>query len=125
VGRWRRKVRGHAGATWDHTASYFVSLRVAIIYFCQGLLLYIFVGDYNLLFVSVTIIFLSGTTCWFVDYFSFHLLLLTGAILKLSGKEMPHFEGPAAVYDDEFSAFEAVTEGRVVKGSVLVIRNEG
>ena len=50
---------------------------------------------------------------------------MTGAILKLSGKEMPRFEGPASVYDDEFSAFEAVTEGRVVKGSVLVIRNEG
>ena len=102
--------------------------------FLFGLLLYIFARDYYYIFLSgttiyflcqSTIIFLSGTTCWFVDFFSFHLLLLTGAILKLSGKEMPHFEGPAAVYDDEFSAFEAVTEGRVVKGSVLVIRNEG
>ena len=99
MGRWRRKVRGHAGATWDHTASYFVSLRVAIIYFCQGLLLYIFVSkDYNNIFVRNYLLAL-------LTFFSFHLLLLTGAILKLSGKEMPHFEGPAAVYDDEFSAF--------------------
>ena len=113
---------------WDHTASYFVSLRVAIIYFCQGLLLYIFVRDYNLFFVSKKVyknIFVRNYLLALLTFFSFHLLLLTGAILKLSGKEMPHFEGPAAVYDDEFSAFEAVTEGRVVKGSVLVIRNEG
>lgn len=60
-----------------------------------------------------------------------HLTVLRGslatesAILKLSGKEMPHFEGPAAVYDDEFSAFEAVTKGNVKSGAVLVIRNEG
>ena len=117
MGRWRRKVRGHSSATWDHTASYFVSLRVAIIYFCRGLQ-FIFCVSHNNIFVRNYLLAL-------LTFFSFHLLLLTGAILKLSGKEMPHFEGPAAVYDDEFSAFEAVTEGRVVKGSVLVIRNEG
>ena len=60
-----------------------------------------------------------------------HLTILRGslapqsAILKLSGKDIPHFEGPALVFEDEFSAFEAVTEGCVEKGSVLVIRNEG
>jgi dihydroxy-acid dehydratase len=71
------------------------------------------------------------------------------AILKLSGKDLPFFEGPAVVFDDEFSAFEAITsmggggggggEGgggggpggekktmkRIQKGDVLVIRNEG
>ena len=60
-----------------------------------------------------------------------HLTVLRGslatqsAILKLSGKDIPHFEGPARVFDDEFSAFEAVTEGEIEKGEVLVIRNEG
>ena len=88
-----------------------------IIFFCQGLQ-FIFCVSHNNIFVRNYLLAL-------LTFFSFHLLLFTGAILKLSGKEMPHFEGPAAVYDDEFSAFEAVTEGRVVKGSVLVIRNEG
>ena len=62
------------------------------------------------------------------------------AILKLSGKDLPLFEGPAVVFDDEFSAFEAITRidsgvehdartsdsrKRIRKGDVLVIRNEG
>ena len=60
-----------------------------------------------------------------------HLTVLRGslatesAILKLSGKDIPHFEGPANVFDDEFSAYEAVTSGKITKGEVLVIRNEG
>ena len=91
MGRWRRKVRGHSSAMWDHTASYFVSLRVAIIYFCQGLLLYIFVGDYNLLFVSVTIIFLSGTTCWFVDFFFFSFVALDRCHFKIVGQRNAAF----------------------------------
>ena len=60
-----------------------------------------------------------------------HLTVLRGslatesAILKLSGKDLRSFEGPARVFDDEFSAFEAVTQGVINKGEVLVIRNEG
>jgi dihydroxy-acid dehydratase len=60
-----------------------------------------------------------------------HLSILRGslatesAILKLSGKDMDLFEGPARVYDDEFSAFEAITKDEINKGEVLVIRNEG
>ena len=74
-----------------------------------------------------------------------HLTVLSGgsltpggsAILKLSGKDLPFFEGPAVVFDDEFSAFEAITNTervdntdsrrmkRIEKGNVIVIRNEG
>eukprot|EP01012_Entosiphon_sulcatum_P037729 TRINITY_DN4857_c0_g1_i1.p1 TRINITY_DN4857_c0_g1~~TRINITY_DN4857_c0_g1_i1.p1 ORF type:complete len:600 (-),score=89.25 TRINITY_DN4857_c0_g1_i1:15-1718(-) len=60
-----------------------------------------------------------------------HILVLRGnlakdsAVLKLSGKQIPSFVGPAIVFDGEFAAFEAIMAGNVAKGSVLVIRYEG
>ena len=45
--------------------------------------------------------------------------------MKLSGKDMPLFEGPANVYDNEFLAFQAIIDGQVHPGDVLVIRYEG
>lgn len=59
-----------------------------------------------------------------------HILMLKGnlatesAVLKLSGKQMDFFEGPAQCYDDEDLAFEAIVKGHVKKGSVIVIRYE-
>ena len=47
------------------------------------------------------------------------------AVLKLSGKTYEKFVGPAMCFDDEDDAFEAIVEGRVAKGSVMVIRYEG
>ena len=48
-----------------------------------------------------------------------------GCILKLAGKTGAHFEGPARVFESEEAAFAAVQGGRIVKGDILVIRNEG
>ena len=53
-----------------------------------------------------------------------------GCILKIPSKNGPghggtHFEGTARVFESEEDAFAAVQEGRVVKGDVIVIRNEG
>ena len=47
------------------------------------------------------------------------------AVLKLSGKIYDKFVGPAMCFDDEDDAFEAIVEGRVAKGTVMVIRYEG
>lgn len=47
------------------------------------------------------------------------------ALLKLSGKVIPVFRGPARVFDREKDAFDAVMGGRIKKGDVLVIRYEG
>ena len=47
------------------------------------------------------------------------------AVLKLSGKIYDKFVGPAMCFDDEDDAFEAIVEGRVAKGAVMVIRYEG
>jgi dihydroxy-acid dehydratase len=52
-------------------------------------------------------------------------LATESAVLKLSGKDIPFFEGPAHVFDDEFAAFTAITSRQVTPGSVLVIRYEG
>lgn len=60
-----------------------------------------------------------------------HMTILSGtlatesAVLKLSGKELKHFSGPAQVYDGEQAAFEAIVDGKIQKGSVLIIRYEG
>eukprot|EP01097_Dermamoeba_algensis_P009334 TRINITY_DN6550_c0_g1_i1.p1 TRINITY_DN6550_c0_g1~~TRINITY_DN6550_c0_g1_i1.p1 ORF type:complete len:549 (-),score=120.35 TRINITY_DN6550_c0_g1_i1:72-1718(-) len=60
-----------------------------------------------------------------------HIIVMTGnlapesAVLKLSGKMLETFTGPACVYDGEQDAFRAIMEGHVKKGSVLVIRYEG
>ena len=53
-----------------------------------------------------------------------------GCILKIPGKNSAghgatHFEGTARVFESEEASFAAVQEGRVVKGDVVVIRNEG
>jgi len=48
-----------------------------------------------------------------------------GAVLKLSGKDTPKFTGPARVFDAEEPAYNAVIEGKIEKGMVLVIRYVG
>ncbi|MDT8444468.1 MAG: dihydroxy-acid dehydratase [Desulfuromonadales bacterium] len=48
-----------------------------------------------------------------------------GCVLKLSGKEMNHFTGPARVFDREEDALEAILAGKIYAGDVLVIRYEG
>merc|ERR1719345_632216 len=60
-----------------------------------------------------------------------HLVILKGnlapdsAVLKLSGKQIKYFRGPAQVFDGEDEAFKAIIGGKVKKGNVLVIRYEG
>ena len=48
-----------------------------------------------------------------------------GCVIKLSGHERKRHSGPARVFDDETSAFQAVQGGRIGAGDVLVIRNVG
>jgi len=48
-----------------------------------------------------------------------------GAVMKTAGGNLRRFEGPARVFDGEEAAFEALTQGRIRKGSVIVIRYEG
>jgi dihydroxy-acid dehydratase len=48
-----------------------------------------------------------------------------GAVLKLSGKALDHHTGPARVFDREEDALEAILSGKIHKGDVIVIRNEG
>ncbi|UJJ57001.1 MULTISPECIES: dihydroxy-acid dehydratase [Rhodanobacter] len=53
-----------------------------------------------------------------------------GCILKIPGKHSAghggtRFEGSARVFESEEAAFAAVQEGRIAKGDVVVIRNEG
>jgi dihydroxy-acid dehydratase len=45
--------------------------------------------------------------------------------VKLSGHERRHHQGPARVFDGEEAAMEALLAGRIMKGDVVVIRNEG
>jgi len=61
-----------------------------------------------------------------------HIVVLQGsltpggsAVIKLSGKDLSRFKGPAIVFNGEYDAFHAIQEGRVQKGMVLVIRYEG
>jgi len=49
----------------------------------------------------------------------------TGAIGKITGKEGLHFKGTAKVYESEEDALQGILGGDVVKGDVVVIRNEG
>ena len=46
-------------------------------------------------------------------------------MVKLSGHERVHHEGPARVFDGEEAAMAAVTKGEIGEGDVVVIRNEG
>ncbi|MDX1600190.1 MAG: dihydroxy-acid dehydratase [Anaerolineales bacterium] len=48
-----------------------------------------------------------------------------GCVLKVAGHEMEHHRGPARVFESEETAFDAVQNGRIEPGDVLVIRNEG
>ncbi|HKL25405.1 MAG TPA: dihydroxy-acid dehydratase [Desulfuromonadales bacterium] len=48
-----------------------------------------------------------------------------GCVMKLSGKEPDDFTGPARVFDREEAAMEAILDGRIKAGDVLVIRYEG
>ncbi|WP_395648269.1 dihydroxy-acid dehydratase [Terricaulis sp.] len=48
-----------------------------------------------------------------------------GAVIKLAGHNTAHFEGPARVFDGEEAAFEAVQQGAIDEGDVIVIRYEG
>lgn len=45
-----------------------------------------------------------------------------GSVAKISGQEGEYFEGNANVFDDEFSVIEAVKNGAIVSGDVVVIR---
>lgn len=49
----------------------------------------------------------------------------TGSVAKITGKEGTHFEGNARCYDSEEEAMEAILDGTVVAGDVVVIRYEG
>ncbi|MDQ6691694.1 MAG: dihydroxy-acid dehydratase, partial [Candidatus Dormibacteraeota bacterium] len=48
-----------------------------------------------------------------------------GSIVKITGHTMTTFRGVAKVFENEQAAFEAVTEGAVGPGDVVVIRYEG
>ena len=48
-----------------------------------------------------------------------------GAVAKITGKEGEVFEGPARVFDCEEEANQAIGEGRIRRGDVIVIRYEG
>ena len=48
-----------------------------------------------------------------------------GCVVKVAGHSMLHHRGPARVFDSEEAAFEAVQRGRLQRGDVVVIRNEG
>lgn len=48
-----------------------------------------------------------------------------GAVIKLSGKELEKHVGPARVFDREEDCLQAILDGKIKKGDVLVIRYEG
>lgn len=48
-----------------------------------------------------------------------------GAVIKLSGKGIMAHRGPARVFEREEDALDAVLEGKIQKGDVMVIRYEG
>lgn len=48
-----------------------------------------------------------------------------GCVLKLSGKRLKNFSGPARVFNCEEDAFDAILEGTINPGDVIVIRYEG
>ena len=48
-----------------------------------------------------------------------------GCVVKLAGHERRLHRGPARVFESEEDAMAAVTAGSIVKGDVVVIRNEG
>jgi dihydroxy-acid dehydratase len=48
-----------------------------------------------------------------------------GCVVKLAGHERRHHRGPARVFDSEGACYEAVRDGRINAGDVVVIRYEG
>ena len=48
-----------------------------------------------------------------------------GGVLKVTGDDKFHHEGPARVFENEEDAMEYVQTGEIESGDVLVIRNEG
>jgi dihydroxy-acid dehydratase len=48
-----------------------------------------------------------------------------GCVLKVSGDTRLFHEGPARVFESEEEAMEAVTQGRIEEGDVVVVRYEG
>ncbi len=48
-----------------------------------------------------------------------------GAVVKTAGFDLDVFEGPARVFERERAAMDALTEGKIVAGDVVVIRYEG
>ena len=48
-----------------------------------------------------------------------------GAVAKITGKEGTRFSGPAKVFDSEEAGLEAIRQGKIVAGDVVVIRYEG
>lgn len=48
-----------------------------------------------------------------------------GSVLKLSGKKLDEFKGPARIFDREEDVLDAIMKGGIKKGDVIVIRYEG
>jgi len=48
-----------------------------------------------------------------------------GAVVKTAGFDAQVFEGPAKVFERERGAMDALTEGKISKGDVVIIRYEG
>lgn len=48
-----------------------------------------------------------------------------GSVAKISGKEGEKFTGPARVFDGEHDLVKGLETGRIKKGDVVVIKNEG
>jgi dihydroxy-acid dehydratase len=60
-----------------------------------------------------------------------HLIILRGniapdgAVAKISGKEGTYFKGSAKVFDSEEQCLKSILSGKISKGTVIVIKNEG
>ena len=60
-----------------------------------------------------------------------HILILKGslapggAVIKTSGKDIPTWQGPVLVCENEQEALQCVMRGQLQKGHALIIRNEG
>jgi dihydroxy-acid dehydratase len=48
-----------------------------------------------------------------------------GSVLKVTGDDTFHHEGPARIFENEEDAMRYVQEGHIESGDVIVIRNEG
>jgi dihydroxy-acid dehydratase len=52
-------------------------------------------------------------------------LALEGAVAKITGVKLPVLTGPARVFESEEESLQAILDGRIKAGDVLVIRYEG